>query len=316
MLVAALAKTGVTGPVVSGNRGTCGNGTLDEAAERGGAAIGHDGKPNAPGVTTALTLVELCAGFALANLDGAGDQHLVRDAPAFSSRPTTDIAFIDFDVLAKPAANPILIWSNHTGTQLVQDLESGFVTRKPDLALELHGRHAGRLAGDQIGGPEPHAQRCMGTLHDRSGREANVAATVTAAQNPRPAGKMERFSSRLAIGADKPTPPPHLLQICGARSIIREQPLELGQRPRKRQVTPLQNVHARHHPPSCPSLHILQVVGMGDNRIGKERTIESIFKPFRTIWSKSVISRRPRSSFQIHLCSPKRRDETQCVRLR
>ncbi len=143
MLVAALAKTGVTGPVVSGNRGTCGNGTLDEAAERGGAAIGHDGKPNAPGVTTALTLVELCAGFALANLDGAGDQHLVRDAPAFSSRPTTDIAFIDFDVLAKPAANPILIWSNHTGTQLVQDLESGFVTRKPDLALELHGRHAG-----------------------------------------------------------------------------------------------------------------------------------------------------------------------------
>ncbi len=109
----------------------------------------------------------------------------------------------------------------------------------------------------------------MGTLHDRSSREANVAATVTAAQNPRPAGKTERFSSRLAIGADKPIPPPHLLQICGARSIIREQPLEFGQRPRKRQVTPLQNVHARHHPPSCPSLHILQVVGMGDNRIGK-----------------------------------------------
>src|SRR5271157_4497891 len=112
MLVAALAKTGVTGPVVSCNRGTCGNGTLDEAAERVGAAIGHDGKPNAPGVTTALTLVELCARFALANLDGAGDQHLVSDAPAFSSRPTTDIAFIDFDVLTRPAANPILIWSN------------------------------------------------------------------------------------------------------------------------------------------------------------------------------------------------------------
>lgn len=100
MLVAVLAETGVAGPIVSGNRGTCGNRTLDEAAERVVTAIGHNRKPNAPSVTTAFALVELCVRFALANLDGTGDQHLVSDAPAFSSRPTTNIAFIDFDVLA------------------------------------------------------------------------------------------------------------------------------------------------------------------------------------------------------------------------
>ena len=38
---------------------------------------------------------------------------------------------------------------------------------QPDLALELRGRHAGRLAGNQIGSPEPYAQWCMGAFHDR-----------------------------------------------------------------------------------------------------------------------------------------------------
>jgi hypothetical protein len=57
----------------------------------------------------------ICAG----DLDGAGNQRLLSNAAAVSSRPTTDIAFIDFDVLTRPAANPILIWSNHTGTELM-----------------------------------------------------------------------------------------------------------------------------------------------------------------------------------------------------
>ena len=202
MLVAALAKTGVTGPVVRVTEVPAATAlsTKPQSAAALRSARWQGNAPARPSLRSS-SLCRVCGGEPRRR----GDQHLVRDAPAFSSRPTTDIAFIDFDVLAKPAANPILIWSNHTGTQLVQDLESGFVTRKPDLALELHGRHAGRLAGDQIGGPEPHAQRCMGTLHDRSSREANVAATVTAAQTPRPAGKTERFSSRLAIGAENPS---------------------------------------------------------------------------------------------------------------
>ena len=84
----------------------------------------------------------------------------------------------------------------------------------------------------------------MGALHDRCCREANVVAALAATQNPRPVGEAERFSSRLAIGADEPIPPPRLLQVGGARSVIRKQPLKLGKRTWKRQVIGFQNVHA------------------------------------------------------------------------
>jgi hypothetical protein len=54
--------------------------------------------------------------------------------------------------------------SNHAGAELVEDLKGGFVTGKPDLALELCGGHARGLAGHQIGRPEPHAQRRMRSM--------------------------------------------------------------------------------------------------------------------------------------------------------
>ncbi len=70
-------------------------------------------------------------------------------------------------------------------------------------------------------------------------------AALAAAQNPGPVGEAERFPSRLAIGADEPVAPPHLLQVGGTRSVVGEQPLKLGKRAWKRQLIALQNVHAR-----------------------------------------------------------------------
>jgi hypothetical protein len=66
MFVAALAETGVTGPIVRSNWCACGNSTLDEATERLGAAIGHDCEPNAAGIAASFALVELGTRFVLA----------------------------------------------------------------------------------------------------------------------------------------------------------------------------------------------------------------------------------------------------------
>ena len=136
-------------------------------------------------------------------------------------------------MVAGLAADAVLIRPNHTSAELVEDLKGGFVTGKPDLALELCGRHAGRLAGNQIGRPEPYAQRRMGALHDRPRRQPGVAAALSTAQDAGPAGEAERLCRRLAMGADEPVTPPRLLQVGGTGRVIREKSLKLGKRPRR-----------------------------------------------------------------------------------
>jgi hypothetical protein len=101
--VASLAEAGIATPVVGTDLRARRNGAFDKVTERVGAAIGHDSEPNTPRVTAALALVELGAWFALADLDSAGDQHFVGDAPSLSASSTADIGFIDLDVLARPA---------------------------------------------------------------------------------------------------------------------------------------------------------------------------------------------------------------------
>ena len=150
------------------------------------------------------------------------------NAPALATRATADPGFIDFDVIAGSAADPILIRSNHAGAELVEDLKGGFVTGKPDLALELCGGHAGGLTGHQIGRPEPHAQQRMGALHDdRACRQPGVAAAFPAAQDAGSAGEAKRRSRRLAMGADETVTPPRLLQVGGTSRVVREKSLEI-----------------------------------------------------------------------------------------
>jgi len=247
--VAALPETGVATPVVGDDaRARC-NRAFDETAEFIFTAVGDNAEPDTPRVTAGLALIEPGARLALADLDCAGNQHFVGDAPAFAARPTPDIGFIDLDVLARLVTNPVLIRTDHAGAQFVQDLERGLMARKPDLTLELGGRHARRLAGDQIGCPEPHAQRRMGALHDRSSRQSNVATALAAPQDPGPIGEAERLSTRVAMWADEPISPPRPLQVGGTSCIVGEQPLELRQRARKRQAVLPRAVHG--HPARC-----------------------------------------------------------------
>ena len=261
VFVAALGKAGVATPVVGDERRARHNGALHEAAEQLRAAVRHDGEPNPPGIATTLPLVELGARLALANLHSAGDKNLIVDATAFAARPAASPGFIDFDVLAGPAADPVLIRAHHPRAELVEDLERRLVARQAKLSPKLHGRHAGCLAGHQIGRPKPYAQRRVRARHDRSHRQSGVTAALAAAQDARTICEAERLSRRLTMGANKPVAPASLLQVGGAGRVVGKKSLELWERLWEPKIATLVNVH--EHGRTLP------LVAVGDNRIGK-----------------------------------------------
>src|ERR1019366_34869 len=228
VFVAALRKAGVAGPIVGDERGALHNGALDEPAKRPRAAVRHDGEPTPPGIATTLPLIELGARLALANLHSAGDKNLIVDATAFAARPAADPGFIGFEVLAGPAADPVLIRAHHPRAELVEDLKRRLVARQAKLSLKLYGRHAGCLTGHQIGSPKPYAQRRVRARHDRSHRQSGVTAALAAAQDAGTIRKAERLSRRLTMGTNEPVAPAGLLQVCGAGRIVGEKSLELG----------------------------------------------------------------------------------------
>ena len=121
------------------------------------------------------------------------------------------------------------------------------MARKSELALKLHGGHAGRLAGDQIGRPEPHAQRRVRALHDGPGRQPRLTPAFAAGQDARARGDAERFADFPTMGADETLGPSGLFKIAGTGRVVREKPLELGEGFRKGKLGALENVH-RHSP--------------------------------------------------------------------
>lgn len=113
-----------------------------------------------------LAETEAAAVLALFNLDGTNDENHVVNASALAASTTVDVGLIGFDMLCGVATNPILVGTHHAGPQFVKNLKSSLVTRQSELPLELDGRHARRLAGDQVGCPEPHREWCVRALHD------------------------------------------------------------------------------------------------------------------------------------------------------
>ena len=140
----------------------------------------------------------------------------------------------------------------------------GCCPRQAKLSPKLHGRHAGCLAGHQIGRPKPYAQRRVRARHDRSHRQSGVTAALAAAQDARTICEAERLSRRLTMGANEPVAPASLLQVAGTGRIVREKSLELWQRLWEPKIATLVNVH--EHGRTLP------LVAVGDNRIGKLQT--------------------------------------------
>src|SRR5467141_2696066 len=68
-------------------------------------------------------------------------------------------------MIPRLATDAVAIGSDHAGAEFVEDLERRLVEVQAQLALELDGRDAWRMARNEVSGPEPDRQRRAGPLH-------------------------------------------------------------------------------------------------------------------------------------------------------
>lgn len=205
--------------------------------------------------------------LALFNLDGTRDENHAVNTSALAASTAADVGFIRFDLFSWVATNPILVGPHHADPQFVKNLESRFVAWQFELPLELDGRHAGRLAGDQVGCPEPHRERCVRAFHDGARSEARIAVAMTAPTNAGAVDKTVRLSGRTAVVTNEAVAPSGALKVGHAGRFVREQPLKLRKRAGERQIASLKYVDNHVHPKAAQMLSILPVAGLGDNRI-------------------------------------------------
>ena len=179
----------------------------------------------------------------MARLNSAGDKNLVVNASAFASCPTANPRLVHLDMLIRAPTDTILVRADHSGAEFVQDLKGCLVTREPELPLELDGRHAWGLARDEVSSPEPCGQWRVAALHDRADSQSCLTSAFAACQHARAGRNAERFASRTTVRTDEAVSPARLFEVFSAGGIVREEPLKLRQRPRKRQRGVLVDVH-------------------------------------------------------------------------
>ena len=267
MKIASLAKRRVTAPVVGNDGGTRRDDALNETTQGFGTSVWHQREPNTSGVPSSPPLVEAAAMLALFDLDRTGDENHVVDTSALATSTAADVGFVSFDLLSWVATNSILVGSHHASPQFVKNLESSFVASQSELPLELDGRHAGCLAGNQVVRPEPHRERCVRTFHHGASREVAIVLAVAASQNSWAISKTIGIARRSATRANEPVAPSCALKVSGTRCLVREEALELRQRARKRQIPSLKHVNNHGRPTSAKMINILPIGGLGDNRI-------------------------------------------------
>src|SRR5271168_2532413 len=246
VVITTRPQAAIAAPIVGNDQRTRQNGTFDEATQRVGAAVSGDGKTKTTGIAAVPPLVLYGARLPVANLDGGRDQRLVVYAPTFVAGPSTDPHLIDFDMLLRSRADTVLIGPHHARTEFVQNLEGGLITGQPELALELHGRHAGRLAGNKVCCPEPRRKRRVAAFHDRADRQAGILPAGAAAQDARTVLEAKRGADHTTMRANETRIPACLFQVCRARRVIRKKLLKFRQSLRERQIGVLLDVHSGH----------------------------------------------------------------------
>ena len=125
-------------------------------------------------------------------------------------------------MLFRLTADAVLVRPHHAGAQFVQDGESGFVSCQSKLPLKLHRRHARCLAGDEICGPEPNAERRVTALHHRASQEAGLASTRATFQNTGAGCNAEGLANHAAMRADKTVRPTGAPKVGGTRGVVRK----------------------------------------------------------------------------------------------
>ena len=240
--IVALGKASVAAPVVGDNGGAWRHGAFDEATQRLGSSVRHQGEPDTTGIPPTLPLVKAAGMLALTNFDSTGHDDHIMDAAPLAARTSAHVGFIGLDDFFGLTADPILIWSHHAGAQLVKNLEGSFVARQSELPLELNSRYAGCLTGDQIRRPEPNRERRVCALHDGASGEARIAVAMATPENAGAISKSVRLIRRAAVVTEESITPSRALKVGRACCFVREQSLELWKRARKRQVVSLKHV--------------------------------------------------------------------------
>jgi len=270
VVIAVLGESSVAAPIICDDSGAWCHDAFHEAAECIGAPVRHQGKPDASGVAATPSRVELGAGLSLPYLDRGSHEGLMVNTSTLSARTAAHTGFISLDVFSGFSADTVLVGPHHADAELVKDLESGLVARQSELPLELDGRHAGRLTGDQVSCPEPYRERRVRAFHDCAGGKAGVAPAMAASKNTGTIGKAIRLIGHAAVTAHEPVAPAGVFKIGCASRLIRKETLEFRQRARKRQIIPLKHVDSHGCSSEMQMLNILLVVGVGDNRISTE----------------------------------------------
>ena len=163
-VIAVLDEASVAFPVIGDDSGARCHDVFHEAAERIGAPVRNQGKPDASGIAATPSQIDLDAGFPLSYLNCGSHEGLMVNASALSARTAANPGFIGLDGFPRFSADTVLVGANHADTELMQNLEGGFVARQSKLPLKLDGRDTWRLAGDQVGRPEPYRERRMRAL--------------------------------------------------------------------------------------------------------------------------------------------------------
>src|SRR5271157_2666304 len=145
-------------------------------------------------------------------------------ALALSSGLATDPNLVQLDRV--DSTDLVGIRSDHTRAQLMENLECRLVPTDPELALELHSRHARCETRNKVGTPEPRQQRRVTVLHDGASREPGFLAALPAAKHVRPSRNPNGING-FARRTNETVRPAYLLHVGGAGCIVRKELLEL-----------------------------------------------------------------------------------------
>ena len=217
VVVAMFAETGIAAPIICDDPGAWYHSTLDKAAKRLGASVRNQGKSNTACIPPILPFIEAAGTFTLSDFDGTSHEHHVVDATPLAACAPAHVGFIGLNDFAGLATDPVLVGANHANPEFVENLEGGLVARQSELPLELDSRHARRLAGNQVGRPEPHRERRVRALHNGAGGETSFTPTLPATKNTRAGGVTIGLTGRSAVGTDEAVAPSCVFKICRAR---------------------------------------------------------------------------------------------------
>src|SRR5208337_2262111 len=151
------------------------------------------------------------------------------NAATFAARLAANQAFVHFDLVL--AADGVTLGTNHTRSELVENLEGGLITRERKLALKLDRGLSGDLRGHQICAPEPCRERRVAGLHDSASRQRRVGLAAAAAQHHGRTGfETIRLAHNAAFWTRKSARPTNGFEVARASRVVRKNPLKLGKR--------------------------------------------------------------------------------------